>query len=117
MQVRRGGHAWAEARGACAALADAAARHGLLGLQCWYAAVPWRRDGLPHYPPPNLPPLPPTTPLPHSCRFVVLADALGLTASVGPVPGLAPVAVVDVLAAMVDEIEAAVWAAAVVQMP
>lgn len=50
-------------------------------------------------------------------RFVVLADALGLTAAVGPVPGLAPVAVVDVLVAMVDEAEAAVWAAAVVQVP
>jgi hypothetical protein len=51
-------------------------------------------------------------------RFVVLADALGLTAAaVVPVPGLAPVAVVDVLVAMVDEVEAAVWAAAVVQVP
>ena len=47
----------------------------------------------------------------------MLADALGLTAAVGPVPGLAPVAVVDVLVAMVDEVEAAVWAAAVVPVP
>jgi hypothetical protein len=35
-QVRRGGHAWGEARATCEALADAAARHGMHGLQCWY---------------------------------------------------------------------------------